>query len=124
MRVSTQQFCKLISMSLMILFIFGCAEVSAQDNKDQPVTLMVGEEGPDGCELLGKVKGSSKENETGEDNSPYIERLMRARNHLLHEAQKLGGNTVHIVYSNNSGKYEIPGADKEIFHVGNVYRCD
>jgi hypothetical protein len=48
---------------------------------------------------------------------------MNARNNLRNEAQKLGGNTVHIIYANNSGKYEIPGVDKEIIFIGNVYRC-
>ena len=86
--------------------------------------MVVGEQGPDGCELLGKVKGSSKENENGEDNTPYVDRLIKARNNLRNEAQQLGGDTVHIIYSNNSGRYEIPGGDKEIIFVGNVYRCE
>lgn len=98
-------------------------EVSAQPEEAKPVTITVGEEGPAGCELLGKVKGSSKDGEAEEDHTPYVERLIKARNNLRSEAQKLGGNNVHIIYSNNTGKYEIPGADKEIIFVGNVYHC-
>jgi hypothetical protein len=106
-------------------FMLGCAEISAQPEEVKTVIIMVGEQGPDGCELLGKAKGSSKDGSTNEaeDHTPYIERLIKARNNLRNEAQKLGGNNVHIIYSNNTGKYEIPGIDKEIIFVGNVYRC-
>ncbi len=99
-------------------------EAPPQAEKTKTVTMVVGEQGPDGCELLGKVKGSSKENDSGEVNTPYVDRLIKARNNLRNEAQQLGGDTVHIIYSNNSGRYEIPGADKEIIFVGNVYRCE
>lgn len=114
---------KLIIKLLVLVIIIGCVEVSAQPEESETVIIMVGKFGPDGCELLGKVKGSSKENETEEDTTSYTKRLIRARSNLINEARKLGGNNVHIIHSNNSGKYEIPGADKEIMHIGNVYRC-
>ncbi|MBX3616803.1 DUF4156 domain-containing protein [Nitrosomonas sp.] len=109
-----------------ILFIFSLillvnSLVHAEQNK--AITMMVGADGPVGCELLGTVTGSSKEGEVQEANVPYTERLMKARNNLRDEALKLGGDTVHIIRSNNTGKYEIPGGDKEIIHIGNVYRC-
>jgi len=118
--IESRQLIRNIFFSFIII---GCMEVSAQQEEAKPVTITVGEEGPAGCELLGKVKGSSKDGETGEDHTPYVERLIKARNNLRSEAQKLGGNNVHIIYSNNTGKYEIPGADKEIIFVGNVYHC-
>lgn len=115
---------KRIQKVVLVLLIIGCMEVSAQPEGAKAVTMILGEQGPDGCELLGKVKGSSKESETEEDNTPYTDRLIKARNNLRSEAQKLGGNNVHIIYSNNTGKYDIPGIDKEIIFIGNVYRCE
>ena len=121
----------LTQAAMFVSIILSCTgaaaqtgEAPAQPEKTKTVTMVVGEHGPDGCELLGKVKGSSKENDSAEDNTPYVDRLIKARNNLRSEAQQLGGNTVHIIYSNNSGRYEIPGADKEIIFVGNVYRCE
>lgn len=115
---------KLIQKIVLVLLIIGCTEVLAQPEKVKSVTMILGEQGPDDCELLGKVKGSSKDGETEEDNTPYTDRLIKARNNLRSEAQKLGGNNVHIIYSNNTGKYDIPGVDKEILFIGNVYRCE
>ncbi|WP_292993950.1 DUF4156 domain-containing protein [Nitrosomonas sp.] len=115
---------KLIQKIVLVLLIIGCTEVLAQPEDAKSVTMILGEQGPDGCELLGRVKGSSKEREAEEDNTPYTDRLIKARNNLRSEAQKLGGNNVHIIYSNNTGKYDIPGVDKEIIFIGNVYRCE
>ncbi|MBX9917741.1 MAG: DUF4156 domain-containing protein [Nitrosomonas sp.] len=122
---------QLTQAAMFVSIILSCTGASAQTGEAPPqaektktVTMVVGEQGPDGCELLGKVKGSSKENDSGEVNTPYVDRLIKARNNLRNEAQQLGGDTVHIIYSNNSGRYEIPGADKEIIFVGNVYRCE
>lgn len=120
----SKEISRLVQKVVLVLLIIGCPEVSAQPEKVKTVTIILGEQGPDGCELLGKVKGSSKENEAEEDNTPYVDRLIKARNNLRNEAQKLGGNNVHIIYSNNTGKYEIPGVDKEILFIGNVYRCE
>ncbi len=115
---------QLVKIITSVFIIVGCSEISAQPREIKTVTIQVGEQGPDGCNLLGKVKGSSKDSQTEEKNYSYIDRLMNARNNLRSEAQKLGGNTVHIIYANNSGKYEIPGVDKEIIFVGNVYDCE
>lgn len=115
---------QLVKIITSVFIIVGCSEISAQPREIKTVTIQVGEQGPDGCNLLGKVKGSSKDGQTEEKNYSYIDRLMNARNNLRNEAQKLGGNTVHIIYANNSGKYEIPGVDKEIIFVGNVYDCE
>ncbi len=120
----SKEISQLIQKIVLVLLITGCAEVSAQPESVKSVTMILGEQGPDGCELLGKVKGSSKESESEEDNTPYTDRLIKARNNLRSEAQKLGGNNVHIIYSNNTGKYDIPGVDKEILFIGNVYRCE
>jgi len=120
----SKEISRLVQKVVLVLLIIGCPEVSAQPEKVETVTIILGEQGPDGCELLGKVKGSSKENEAEEDNTPYVDRLIKARNNLRNEAQKLGGNNVHIIYANNTGKYEIPGVDKEILFIGNVYRCE
>ena len=124
-------FNKLTRNILPVVLILSIAEVSAQSGKmpAQPeknttVTMVLGAEAPDGCELLGPVKGSSKENDSDTNSAPYVERLIKARNKLRNETQKLGGDTVHVTYSNNSGKYEVPGADKEIIFAGNAYRCD
>lgn len=119
----SKSFCRLIKKLLILLLVIGCIEVYAQAEKSKTVTITLGKFPPEGCELLGKVKGSSKENETEDSAVSYTERLIKARVNLTHEAKKLGGNNVHILHSNNSGKYEIPGADKEIVHIGNVYRC-
>lgn len=122
---------KLTKNAMLVLMIFSIIGVSAQADeapaqpeKTKTVTMVVGEEGPDGCELLGKVKGSSKEDNPEADNAHYVDRLIKARNNLRNETQKLGGDTVHIIYSNNSGRYEIPGVDKEIIFIGNAYRCE
>ena len=120
----SKEISKRIPKVVLVLLIIGCMEVSAQPEGAKAVTIILGEQGPDGCELLGKVKGSSKESETEEDNTSYTDRLIKARNNLRREAQKLGGNNVHIIYSNNTGKYEIPGVDKEILFIGNAYRCE
>ena len=120
----SKEISKRIPKVVLVLLIIGCMEVSAQPEGAKAVTIILGEQGPDGCELLGKVKGSSKESETEEDNTSYTDRLIKARNNLRSEAQKLGGNNVHIIYSNNTGKYEIPGVDKEILFIGNAYRCE
>lgn len=122
MRVS-KPLCQLIKNLLILLTIMGCAEVSAQPEESKAITIMLGKSGPEGCELLGKVTGSSKESEAENDTTSYTERLIKARSNLTNEARKLGGNNVHIVHSNNSGRYEIPGVDKEILYIGNVYRC-
>lgn len=122
MRIS-KSFFGLISRPLAVFLLLGCFAFAAQAEEKKPIVMMVGEEGPDGCELLGQVRGSSKEGETQDPAVPYLERLMKARNHLRDEALKLGGNTVHIIRSNNTGKYEIPGGDKEVIHIGNVYHC-
>ncbi|MBS0424407.1 MAG: DUF4156 domain-containing protein [Proteobacteria bacterium] len=122
---------KLTRNILPVVLILSIAEVSAQSGKmpaqsekNTAVTMALGAEAPDSCELLGPVKGSSKENDSDTNSAPYVERLIKARNKLRIETQKLGGDTVHITYSNNSGKYEVPGADKEIIFIGNAYRCD
>lgn len=120
----SKEISKRIQKVVLVLLIIGCMEVSAQPEGAKAVTIILGEQGPDGCELLGKVKGSSKESETEEDNTSYTDRLIKARNNLRSETQKLGGNNVHIIYSNNTGKYEIPGVDKEILFIGNAYRCE
>lgn len=110
--------------NILLTFIFVLlVNGFAQAEQNRTVIMIVGAESPAGCELLGKVTGSSKEGEVQENNVPYTERLMKARNNLKDEALKLGGDTVHIIRSNNTGKYEIPGGDKEIIHIGNVYRC-
>ncbi|MBK9664104.1 MAG: DUF4156 domain-containing protein [Nitrosomonas sp.] len=49
---------------------------------------------------------------------------MTARNQLRNETLKLGGNTVHIIRSNNTGTFEIPGVEKEIIYIGNAYLCE
>lgn len=109
---------------MLLIFSFVCfANGFALAEQSKSVIIMVGAEGPSGCELLGKVVGSSKEGEVQAENVPYTERLMKARNHLIDATRKLGGDTVHIIQSNNSGKYEIPGGEKEIIHIGNAYRC-
>lgn len=121
----------LTQAAVFVSIILGCtgavaqtSDTPAQPEETKTITMVVGEHGPDGCELLGKVRGSSHESAAAEDNTPYVDRLMKARNNLRNEAKALGGNTVHIIKSNNSGKYEIPGAPKEIIFVGNAYRCE
>ena len=107
----------------LVLFVLHCAEISAQPEV-KSIMIQVGEEGPSGCQLLGKVKGSSKDSQKNEDDMPYMERLMTARNQLRNETLKLGGNTVHIIRSNNTGTFEIPGVVKEIIYIGNAYLCE
>ena len=107
----------------LVLFVLHCAEISAQPEV-KSIMIQVGEEGPSGCQLLGKVKGSSKDSQKNEDDMPYMERLMTARNQLRNGTLKLGGNTVHIIRSNNTGTFEIPGVDKEIIYIGNAYLCE
>jgi len=107
-----------------VFIILGCSGISAQPEATKPVIIVVGDQSLESCELLGKVKGSSSQNGSTDDNTPYVDRLIKARNHIREEAQKLGADTVHIINSNTSGKYEVPGASKEIIHIGNAYRCE
>lgn len=114
----------LIKRMTLILIIIGCSEISAQPEV-KSVAIQVGEQSPTGCQLLGRVTGTSKNNPaTAGDNAPYGDRLIAARNNLRNETQQLGGNTVHIRHANNSGKYEVPGADKEILFIGDAYYCE
>ena len=117
---------RLIKLSILLLYLTFPASVLSQSQEPKGVAIHMGEEGPGVCELLGKVKGSSKEDDqdANEDKTPYVDRLIKARNRLREETAKLGGNTVHILRANNSGKYEVPGADKEIFYIGDAYRCN
>lgn len=101
--------CQLIRKTLLVLIIVACSEVLAQQEKYKTVAIMVGEQSPDGCELLGKVKGSSKDDQTSEANegsTPYVDRLIKARNNLRNEAQKLGGKNVH--FNNHPGFERYP----------------
>lgn len=114
----------LLKQAVYALLIIGCSEISAQPDAAKPVVIVVGDQSLDDCELLGKVKGSSSEAGSTDDNIPYVDRLIKARNNLREEAQKLGANTVQVINSNTNGKFEVPGASKEIIHIGNAYRCD
>lgn len=117
----------LIKLSTLLFCLVVSANALSQPQEAKGVAIHMGEEGPGGCELLGKVKGSSKEDDqqdAHEDKTPYVDRLIKARNRLREETARLGGNTVHILRANNSGKYEVPGADKEIFYIGDAYRCN
>ncbi|GKS68034.1 protein of unknown function [Nitrosomonas sp. PY1] len=117
---------KLIKLSVLLLCLTVSASVWSQSQESKSITIHLSEEGPGGCELLGRVKGSSKENDqdANDDKTPYVDRLIKARNRLREETARLGGNTVHILRANNSGKYEAPGVDKEIFYIGDVYQCN
>lgn len=121
---SSRTIPSLLKKILPVLIILGGPALAAQPEGMKPVVIMVGDQSLDGCELLGKVRGSSHENGAADDNVHYVDRLIKARNNLGEEAQKLGANTVHIINSNTSGKYEVPGASKEIIHIGNAYRCE
>ena len=56
---------KLIQKIVLVLLILGCTEALAQpEEATKAVTMILGEQGPDGCELLGRVKVSSKESES------------------------------------------------------------
>ena len=114
----------LIKQTLLLSVVLSCAAISAYAGDSKSVIIILGEESPGGCELLGKVKGTSKEDENDKGDAPYTERLVKARKSLIAETQKLGGNNVHVIHSNNTGKYEFPGMDKEIIFIGNVYRCE
>lgn len=115
---------QLTKYALLLWVILGYAAISVHAGENKAVTIVLGDEGPGGCELLGKVKGTSKEDENDKGDAPYTERLIKARKNLVAEAQKLGGDNVHVIHSNNTGRYEFPGMDKEIVFVGNVYRCE
>ncbi len=113
----------LVSRTILVLIVMISPEISAQ-SEVKSVKIQVGEQDPTGCRLLGRVKGSSKDNQMNEEDVPYIDRLITARHNLTNETRKLGGNTVHIIRANNSGKYEIPGADEEIIFIGDAYYCE
>ncbi len=117
---------RIIKLAMLLFCLTISANALSQSQESKAIAIHMGEEGPGGCELLGRVKGSSKENDqdANEDKTPYVDRLVKARNRLREETAKLGGNTVHILRANNSGKYEVPGADKEIFYIGDAYRCN
>lgn len=112
---------RVISKITLVLLIIACSEVSAQ-SEVKSITILLDEQKPAGCQLLGRVTGSSQD--TQEDNIPYTGRLIDARNNLRNETHKLGGNTVHIRHASTSGKYEVPGADKKITFIGDAYHCE
>lgn len=109
---------------LSVIIILGYSGLSPHAAAAKPVIIVVGDQSLEGCEPLGKVKGSSNPDGSADDNIPYVDRLIKARNHLKEETQKLGADTVHIINSNTSGRYEVPGVSKEIIHIGNAYRCE
>lgn len=118
---------KLLSASATLLIsVMMAAIVSANSEQSKTIAIHLGEEKPEGCELLGRVKGTSNDSDQNptEDKTPYVDRLIKAKTRLREETAELGGDTVHIIRANNSGKYEVPGSDKEIFYIGDVYRCN
>lgn len=120
---TSKQFTLLIKRVTILATVIICSEALAQP-EEKPIAIMLGEHEPAGCQLLGRVTGSSHTGNPEADSTPYTNRLIDARNNLRHETRKLGGNTVHIKYANNSGKYEIPGGNKEIVFIGNAYCCE
>ena len=117
---------RIIKLAMLLFCLTISANTLSQSQESKSIAIHMGEEGLGGCELLGRVKGSSKEDDqdANEDKTPYVDRLVKARNRLREETTKLGGDTVHILRANNSGKYEVPGAGKEIFYIGDAYRCN
>jgi len=69
------------------------------------------------------VTGASPVNKITGEHPSYTNRLISARNDLRNEANKLGGNTVHIKRTKNTGRYDLPG-EKKITIDGSVYFCE
>ena len=69
MHVSTKLH-PFIKMVTLVLVIMGCAEISAQSEL-KSVMIQAGEQSSEECQLLGKVKGSSKDNQANEDTFLY-----------------------------------------------------
>ncbi len=104
------------------LILAGCSLISAKP-ESQSIKMLLGEHNLAHCQFLGDVTGASPVNKITGEHPSYTNRLISARNDLRNEAYKLGGNTVHIRRTKNTGRYDLPG-EKRITIDGKVYFCE
>ncbi len=114
---------RMIINALALGLIFaGCSIISAKP-ESQSIKMLLGEHNLVHCRFLGDVTGASPMNKITGEHPSYTNRLISARNDLRNEAYKLGGNTVHIRRTKNTGRYDLPG-EKRITIDGRVYFCE
>jgi uncharacterized protein DUF4156 len=122
MRVSSE-FRMLMSVLALGLILAGCSIILAKP-ESQSIKMLLGQHNLAHCQFLGDVTGASPVNKITGEHPSYPNRLISARNDLRNEAQKLGGNTVHIRRTSNAGRYDLPEMDKKITIEGKVYSCE
>ena len=122
MRVASE-FRILMSVLAVGVILAGCSIISAKP-ESQSIKIVLGQHNLAHCQFLGDVTGASPVNKITGEHPSYPNRLISARNDLRNEAHKLGGNTVHIRRTSNTGRYDLPGMDKKITIEGKVYFCE
>ena len=121
MRVALGTRMKIYALTLGLV-LAGCSIISAKP-ESQSIKMLLGEHNLAHCRFLGDVTGASAVNKITGEHPSYTNRLISARNDLRNEAYKLGGNTVHIRRTKNTGRYDLPG-EKKITIDGKVYLCE
>lgn len=119
MRVTPKKLLLIKTMILALALTSG--PVKPEDTDPQSILILLGEQDLASCQLLGKVTGTSKD---VNDDVPYPDRMIVARDNLRNETSKLGGNAVHVKYTHNTARYEVPGIEKEIIFAGDAYYCE
>lgn len=112
----------LLLIKLMFLAsVLTSGPVWSEKTDTKSVLILIGEQDLDSCRLLGKVTGTSMD---VADDVSYPERMIVARDNLRNETLKLGGNAVHVKYTHNTARYEVPGIEKKIVFAGDAYYCE
>ncbi len=134
MKISSK-FRRLISISVFALFLAACSATPTSTPLDshtvslppnppelQAIVMLVGANNMSHCEFKGDVAASSKINEETGEHPPFTERLISARDDLRAKTYHLGGNTVQIIRTTNTGRFVIP-ENKEVTMDGKAYFC-
>ena len=134
MKVSSK-FRGIISISAFTLLLTACASTPTPTPHDshtvslppnppelQAIVMLVGMDSLSHCEFKGNVAASSKLNEKGE-HPPFTERLISARDDLRAKTHQLGGDTVQVTRTTNTGRFVIP-ENKAVTMDGKAYFCN
>ncbi|SEQ85093.1 protein of unknown function [Nitrosomonas sp. Nm51] len=118
-QLKTRRLIPVAGLALLLTGLPVLAEKPAPKT-DEPILLMLGKEQDlTGCKMLGKVSGTSEDND-----ATYPERMIIARDKLRAETARLGGNAVHVLQTYNTARYAIPGIEQKIMFSGNAYFCE
>ena len=134
MKVSSE-FHRLISIGVFISFLTACSATSTSTPIDshtvslppnppelQAIVMLVGANDLSRCEFKGDVAATSKINEETGEHPPFTERLISARDDLRAKTYNLGGDTVQVIRTTNTGRFVIP-ENKSVTMDGKAYFC-